>query len=147
MGADGRRHAAIIPALRYEDAPAAIDWLCKAFGFERHLVVPGKGGAIAHAQLALGNSMVMLGSVREDDFGRLQRTPRQVGGSCTQSVYAIVADVDAHHARAAAAGAEVVYGPEDQEYGGRLYSCRDPEGHLWSFGSYDPWAEGSCPSS
>ena len=140
MGANDERRGAVIPALRYEDAAAAIEWLCAAFGFERHLVVPAEEGRIAHAQLALGRGLVMLGSVRDDDFGRLQRTPRQVGGVGTQSVYAVVADVDAHHARAAAAGAEVVYGPEDQEYGGRLYTCRDPEGHLWSFGSYDPWA-------
>ena len=61
----------IIPAMRYRDAPAAIDWLCRAFGFEQHLVVPGPDGTIAHAQLTFGNGMIMLGSARDDEFGRL----------------------------------------------------------------------------
>ena len=130
----------IIPTLRYRDAPAAIDWLCRAFGFEKHLVVPGDGGTIAHAQLTFGNGMIMLGSARDDEFGRLQMTPAQVGGVGTQSPYVIVADADAHYARAVAAGAEIVYPLKDEDYGGRGYSCRDPEGHLWNFGTYDPWA-------
>jgi len=132
----------IIPALRYEDAPAAIAWLGEAFGFTVHLEVPGeKEGQIAHAQLVCGDAMIMLGSSGQGgEFDRLQRPPREVGGVNTQSPYVVVDDVDAHHARAVAAGAEIVMEPADQEYGGRLYMCRDPEGHLWSFGSYDPWA-------
>ena len=136
-----KNKANIIPTLRYEDAPKLIDWLCRAFGFEKHLVVPGEGDTIAHAQLVLGSGMIMCGSARDDDFGKLQKPPKQVGGVGTQSAYVIVDDVDAHHARAVAAGAEIVRAPEDQDYGGRLYSCKDPEGHLWNFGSYDPWAE------
>ena len=136
-----QNHTRIIPTLRYQDAPAAIDWLCRAFGFERHFVVPGDDGTIAHAQLTFGNGMIMVGSVRDDEFGRLQKTPAQLGGVGTQSPYVIVPDVDAHHARAVAAGAKVTMAPMDQDYGGRFYSCRDPEGHLWNFGSYDPWQE------
>jgi uncharacterized glyoxalase superfamily protein PhnB len=64
---------------------------------------------------------------------------REIGGIGTQSAYVIVEDADAHYARAKAAGAEIVMEVEDQDYGGRLYSCLDPEGHLWSFGTYDPW--------
>ena len=131
----------IIPTLKYADAPAAIDWLCRAFGFEKHLVVPQDDGTIAHAQLTLGEDMIMLGSARDTDFDALQKPPAAGGGTVTQSPYIIVDDVDAHHARALEAGAEIVMAPEDQDYGGRLYSCRDPEGHLWNFGSYDPWAE------
>ena len=130
--------ANIIPTLRYADAPAAIDWLCRAFGFEQHLVVPGENDTIAHAQLLFGNGMVMVGSARDDDFGKLQ-APLSAGGAVSQSSYIIVSDVDQHHARAKSAGAEVVMEPADQDYGGRLYSCRDPEGNLWNFGSYDPW--------
>lgn len=63
--------ATVIPTLRYRDAAAAIEWLCKAFGFEKHLVVPGENGAIAHAQLIFGNGMIMLGSARDDEFGTL----------------------------------------------------------------------------
>jgi uncharacterized glyoxalase superfamily protein PhnB len=131
--------ATIIPTLRYRDASSAIDWLCQAFGFERHLVVPGEQGTIRHAQLVFGNGMIMLGSARDDAFGALQAPPSAADAPVSQSPYVIVTDVDSHHARAVAAGADVVLAPEDQEYGGRLYSCRDPEGHLWTFGSYDPW--------
>lgn len=137
------QHARIIPSLRYEDAPAAIDWLCDAFGFERQLVVPGEDGRIAHAQLTFGNSMIMLGSALDDEFGRLQKTPAAVGGIETQSPYVIVPDADAHYAQARAKGAEIVYEISDQDYGGRGYSCRDPQGHLWHFGTYDPWADAS----
>ena len=129
----------VIPAMRYRDANAAIEWLCKAFGFERHLVVPGENGTVAHAQLTFGNGMIMLGSAREDEFGQRVNPPREIGGIGTQSAYVIVEDADAHYARAKAAGAEIVMEVEDQDYGGRLYSCLDPEGHLWSFGTYDPW--------
>jgi uncharacterized glyoxalase superfamily protein PhnB len=129
----------VIPAMRYRDANAAIEWLCKAFGFEKHLVVPGENGTVAHAQLTFGNGMIMLGSAREDEFGQWVKPPRETGGVGTQSAYVIVEDADAHHARAKTAGAEIVMEVEDQDYGGRLYACRDPEGHLWSFGTYDPW--------
>ena len=129
----------IIPTLRYKDAQAAIDWLCKAFGFEAHLVVAREHGAIAHAQLVFGNGMVMLGSARDDAFGQHQSPLSVANAPVSQSPYIIVTDVDAHHATAVSAGANVVIAPEDQEYGGRLYACRDPEGNLWNFGSYDPW--------
>ncbi len=130
----------IIPTMKYEDAPAAIDSLCRAFGFEIHRVVPGETGIIEHAQLTFRGGMIMLGSVQESPFDALQKTPRAVGGVGTQSPYIVIDDVDAHCAQASRAGAEIVMQPEDQDYGGRLYSCRDPEGHLWNFGSYDPWA-------
>ena len=133
--------ANIIPTLRYDNATAAIDWLCKAFGFERHLVVPGEGGRIEHAQLTLNGGMIMLSSVKDTPFDKLQKPPRAVNGLNTQSPYIIVEDVDAHCLTARTAGAEVVMGPEDQSYGGRLYSCYDTQGYLWSFGSYDPWAQ------
>src|SRR6476659_8376773 len=111
-----KTQVSVIPTMRYRDAPAAIDWLCRAFGFERHLVVPDEAGGIAHAQLTFGNGMVMLGSQRDDDFGKLQKTPAEVGGIGTQSAYVIVADADAHHARAVAAGATVVYPLFDADY-------------------------------
>ena len=135
--------ATIIPCLRYRDAPAAIDWLCRAFGFERHAVY-AEGDTVHHAQLVFGNGMVMLGSAdTASEWGRRIAQPGDIGGLETQSPCVVVADVDAHYARAVAAGAELVQDIADQDYGGRSYSCRDPEGHLWWFGSYDPWkAEG-----
>ena len=129
----------IIPALRYADAAAAIDWLCAAFGFQKHVVHAGDEGVIHHAQLTFGNGMIMLGSARDDAYSATQKSPAEIGGFNTQSPYLVVADVDAHHARAVAAGAEMVMPLADQGYG-KMYTCRDPEGHLWSFGDYDPWA-------
>lgn len=140
MAGNGRNGpATIVPALRYRDAAAAIDWLCAAFGFEKHLVVPGENGAIAHAQLTFGNGMIMLGSGHGGDYDDLIVQPA-AAGAVTQAPYIIVAEVDAHYERAKAAGAEIVMEIADQDYGGRLYICRDPEGHIWNFGSYDPWA-------
>jgi uncharacterized glyoxalase superfamily protein PhnB/uncharacterized protein YciI len=132
--------ANVIPTLRYRDAAAAIDWLCEAFGFERLLVVPGEGGTIAHAQLVFGSGMIMLGSARDDEYGRLVKPPKDPGASNTQSPYIVVQDADRHYARAVAAGATIVMDIKDEDYGGRGYSCRDPEGHVWNFGTYDPWA-------
>ena len=125
----------IFPGMRYVDAASAIDWLEKAFGFKRQVVYPGPDGTIAHAQLIFNGSMIMLGSYKDDVFG--YKPPREVGG-VTQAVYLYVADIDAHFARAKAAGAEVVVALKDTDYGSREYSARDPEGHLWHFGTYLP---------
>lgn len=129
----------MIPTLRYKDAAAAVDWLCEAFGFEKHLVIPDEDGTITHAQLVFGNGMVMLGSARDDEFGKLQQPPSSMSSVVSQSPYIIVEDVDKHYARAIASGAEVVIPIKDEDYGGRDYSCRDPEGFLWNFGTYNPW--------
>lgn len=137
----GKTVATIVPCLRYRDAPQAIDWLCSAFGFEKQLVVPGENGTIVHAQLKFGNGMVMLGSATDSEFGKLMRQPDETEGRETQCAYIIVADCDAHYARARNAGATIIRDIQDEDYGGRGYTCRDPEGHIWNFGSYDPWAE------
>ena len=129
----------IIPCLRYRDAPAAIEWLCRTFRFEKHLVVPNEDGTIAHAQLTFGSGMIMLGSANDSEYGRMMKQPDEIGGAETQAPYVIVKEVDAHYARAKAAGAVIVTDIKDEDYGGRGYSCRDSEGHLWNFGSYDPW--------
>lgn len=134
-------NSTIIPCLTYRDAPKMIDWLCKVFGFERHAVYDDGAGRIAHAELTLGYGMIMLGTDTkhtDDAFGRAQSTPARLGGT-TQSPYLVVADPDAVYRRAKAEGAEIVLDIETKEYGGRGFSCRDPEGHLWSAGNYDPW--------
>jgi uncharacterized glyoxalase superfamily protein PhnB len=127
----------IFPGMRYVDAPAAINWLEKAFGFKRQSVVPGPNGTVAHAQLLFGDGgMIMLGSCKKDDgFG--YKTPREAGG-VTQANYLYVADIDSHFAHAKAAGAEIVIPLKNTDYGSREYSARDPEGHLWHFGTYLP---------
>lgn len=131
----------IFPCLRYRDAPAAIEWLCATFGFEKQAVYPNDDGTIAHAQLTLGDGMIMLGSVLEkkSEWGRLITQPDEIAGVETQSPYVLVADADAVFARATAAGAKIVIEIKDEDYGGRGFSCYDLEGHLWSFGTYNPW--------
>jgi uncharacterized glyoxalase superfamily protein PhnB len=134
-----------VPCLRYRDLAAMIDWLCRAFALERHLIVNGDGGGVEHAQLTFGNGMVMLGPVRDDAFGRLMAQPGETGGRETQCAYLVCDDPDALHDRAVAAGAVVLMPLKDEDYGGRGFSCRDPEGHIWSFGSYDPWKKDAAP--
>jgi uncharacterized glyoxalase superfamily protein PhnB len=133
-------NSTIIPTLRYRDAPRMIKWLCDTFGFEKHAVYEDGKGGIAHAQLTLGPGMIMLGSARDGDdaFGRLQSTPKKLRAT-TQSPYVVVPDADAIYQRAKDAGAEIVIEIKDEDYGGRGFSRRDPEEHLWNFGTYDPW--------
>jgi uncharacterized glyoxalase superfamily protein PhnB len=130
----------IIPCMRYQDAPRMIEWLCSTFGFTRQMVVEDGRGGIAHAQLILGSGMIMLGSARagEDPFGRVQKTPAALGGT-TQSPYVVVGDADDVYRRAKAAGGDIVIDIKTEDYGGRGFSCLDPEGHLWNIGTYDPW--------
>lgn len=129
----------LIPCLRYRDAHAAIEWLCEAFGFTRHAVYENEHGGVAHAQLTFGNGMLMLGEVRDDEFGRRIVQPDEIGGRETQCVYVTVANCKSHYLQARSAGAVIVDDYAEKDYGGAGYSCHDPEGHLWSFGSYDPW--------
>lgn len=124
---------------RYRDAKAAIEWLCRAFGFEKHVVFDGPDGTIAHAELTLGGGMIMLGSARDDDYGKHFKVPDELGGVETRSAYIVVADTDAAFARAVAAGARVVTAPHDTHYGSRDFTVADPEGYSWSVGTYDPW--------
>ena len=131
-----------IPCLRYRDAPRAIDWLCAVFGFTQHLVVAGDNGAIAHAQLNHGRGMIMLGSAaNEGAYGPLVVQPADIGGAQTQTTYLVVADADAVYDRVIEAGAAIVIDIVDEEYGGRGFTCRDLEGHIWSIGTYDPWQQ------
>ena len=131
----------VIPTLRYNDSKAAVEWLCKAFGLEKRLHVPGEDETVIHAQLVFGTGMVMVGQTREAEFDDLQKSPRDLGGVVSQSAYIVVEDADKHYKNAVNAGAEIAYDIRDEDFGGRGYSYRDPEGHLWNFGTYDPWAE------
>ena len=128
--------ADIYPSLCYEDAPAAIDWLCKAFGFTQRLVVPGPDGTIRHSELSYGNGVIMVGSPRAD---RGVVSPRRQSG-VSQALSVCVDDPDAHHARAKAAGAVIVQPLRDEEFGARGYLAKDLEGHQWYFATYRPGA-------
>ena len=128
----------LFPFLRYRDAPAAIDWLVKAFGFEEQLVVPNENGTVAHAELTFGPGLIMLATARDDELNI--KSPRDLG-AVSGGIYVCVHDIDVHCKRARTAGAEIIRGPEDTDYGSREYTARDLEGHLWSFGTYRPHAD------
>jgi uncharacterized glyoxalase superfamily protein PhnB len=130
----------VIPTLRYQNAPAAIEWLCQVFGFERHAVYETAPGVIGHAELTLNGGMIMLGSAKNDEYGRSFKSPDELQGIETRSVYIVVPDADAAYARAVAAGARIIRPLQDMPYGSREFAVRDPEGHSWSVGTYDPWA-------
>jgi len=132
--------ATVIPGLAYRDAPAMIEWLCRAFGFEKQAVYLGADNLVMHAQLTFGNGMVMIGSVKNGtDASALVKQPDEIGGAETQSPYLVVSDCKAIYAMAKAAGAEMVMDIEEKDYGGEGFTCKDPEGHVWHVGSYDPW--------
>jgi len=124
--------------MRYRDVAGAIAWLGRAFGFQEHHVVRCEDGSILYAVLTFANAMIMLGSVRSTEFDGLMKQPDEIGGAETQSCYFVVDDAAAHCAAAKAAGAAIVLDVKEYDYGGQGYSCRDPEGHIWSFGTYDP---------
>ena len=132
--------ATLIPGLRYADGPAAIDFLCRAFGFQRQLVIPGEGGAIAHAQLTFGaTGMIMLGSATNSSpHPERNATPDAIGGRVTSPIYLIVPDCDPLWAQVQAAGATIVQPLRTMDYGGKSFTVADPEGYLWSVGEYDP---------
>jgi uncharacterized glyoxalase superfamily protein PhnB len=123
----------LYPLMRFGDAPAAIEFLQRAFGFVVRQIVPGSEGMILHAELTYGSGVLMIGSDREDP-----RLGSRVGLGW---IYVAVDDADAHCQRARAAGAEIIAEPYNTEYGSRDYSARDPEGNQWHFGTYRPGAE------
>ena len=136
--------SSLVSAVRYRNALAAIEWLCKAFGFYKHRVVSDESGRFLHAHLTFGNAMVTVLPIHDFGLDLHMKQPDEVGGAETQTCYIHVADAVAHHDRAKTEGAEIVLELREDLHGGRGYSCRDPEGHIWSFGTYDPW-EGAAP--
>jgi uncharacterized glyoxalase superfamily protein PhnB len=127
----------VYPSLAYDDAAGAISWLGEAFGFVPGLVVPAASGDdIAHAEVRTAtDGVVMLISTGQST--RRSRNPRALGGTA-HSVYVTVDDVDGLHDRAVAAGAEVFNPLHTTDYGTREFCCLDPEGHIWTFGTYNP---------
>jgi uncharacterized glyoxalase superfamily protein PhnB len=130
----------LYPTFRYRDAAKMIDFLCDAFGFKMDARFMD-GEKVGHAQLSLGTSIIMLGSVRDDDYGRMVGAPGDNGG---KSVYIAVDDCDAAYQMASAAGARILEQPHDRDYGSREFICADPEGVVWSLGTYWPKAGGKA---
>ncbi len=123
----------IYPVFKYRDARAAIEFLCEAFGFERHAAYEGDDGVIHHAELRFGEDYIMLGQTSEGSLD----IPAGAAG------YIAVEDPDGLHDRSKAAGAEITRGLTDQDYGSREFGAKDPEGNAWSFGTYRPSAASS----
>ena len=131
----------ISSALFYEDAGAAIDWLCRVFGFEVRLRIEGEAGRIEHSEIVFGDGLMMIGSAEgsaEKEWRTQCTSPRALGGRTTQTLCIMIDDADAHCARAREQGAEIIVPPTTTDYGedywaDRTYLARDPEGHLWWF--------------
>ena len=128
----------VIPALRYRDLGAAVVWLCNAFDFEKSKVFANEDGHVIYAELSFGDSMLMLGSMSDQNVGRLLKQPDEIGGAETQTCYLLVDDVDGHYERAKKAGAQFVSVITHNESGARSFGCRDLEGHIWFFGEHAP---------
>jgi uncharacterized glyoxalase superfamily protein PhnB len=120
----------IYPTLRYRDAKAAIAWLTGTFGLTEHSVMDGPDGTVSHAELAWGDSVVMLGT-RTSDGSATWDTGKSV-------LYLVTDDPDGLHKKAVDAGAEIVMELTDQDYGSREFAAADPEGNIWAFGTYQP---------
>ena len=135
--------SSLIPSVRYRDAHAAIEWLVRVLGFHKQAVYEGADGTVMHAQLTHGMGMLMLGSVKQPgEFDHLLAQPDEVGGRETTSLCLVVGDCEAVYAAVKAVGAEIVQELKSPEYGGKAFGCRDPEGHVWWVGSYNPWDSG-----
>ena len=141
MNATPKGWPRLTPALFYDDAATAIDWLCRAFGFDVRLKVEGDHGRIEHSELAYGDGLIMVGQAgvnpRRPGLA-FPTSPRSAGGANTQTLMLYVDDVDAHCSRARAAGATIFMEPEVHDYGpdhwsDRSYGAVDPEGHHWWF--------------
>nr|MBI1230219.1 glyoxalase [Cytophagales bacterium] len=132
----------IIPSIGYQDAKNAVKWLCEAFDFKENALYETEDGKVAHAQLTYKGNMIMLGSSDNgSEFSKLTKLPTELGGFVTQSPYIIIDDheIEAHYEKAKSHGAEILLALKSEDYGGKNYTCKDPEGHIWNFGSYDPW--------
>ena len=139
MTEDGR-FPTVVPMMAYEDAGAALEWLSRAFGFRERTRMAGPDGRIGHAEMEIGDGVIMLASPTPDYEG-----PRHHAESCDRArkwlavpyvidgLHVFVDDVDAHFARAKEAGATILSEPEDQDYGERVYRVEDLEGHRWMF--------------
>jgi uncharacterized glyoxalase superfamily protein PhnB len=127
---DSFRRPSLGSGVFYRDPWAALDWLEKAFGFGRSMVISDKDGRLAHAEMTFGDGYLMIGS----EWADFVASPASVGGKNTQSIHVQLQDgIDTHCERARAAGAAILMEPADQFYGDRTYRARDPEGHVWTF--------------
>lgn len=130
----------IIPAMRYRDPEAALRFLTEVFGLTEHAVYRDDAGAVVHAQLMHAGGMVMFGPARGGEFDRHLIGPSETGGRATMTVYLVDLDIETRYDRVKDGGATILMPLKDEDYGGKAFTATDPEGHIWTFGSYDPLA-------
>ena len=135
-----RRQKSVVPALRYRDLGAAVVWLCKAFDFQKRNILANENGEVIYAELSFGDSMIMLGSMHDENVGKLLKQPDEIGGAETQTCYLLVDNVKDLYERVKAAGADFVSVIAHDENGALSFGCRDLEGHIWFFGGHAPRA-------
>ena len=128
----------IFATFRYDNAAAVIDWLVGTIGFTVHARYDTEDGKVAHAELAFGSAMIMVGDTKPDAYGEMVGTPGESGGG--KSLYVVVDDVDTLVPRVEASGVKIEEGLTNRDYGSRDFICRDPEGNVWCFGTYWPKA-------
>lgn len=128
----------LVPTTRYADCDAALTFLKKVIGMEEKAIYRDDAGAIRHAELRMGDSFFMFGPEDQGPFSRYMTAPRDTGGRETTTMYVVVLDVETHNAKAMAAGADIIRPLAQADHGGLEYSLRDPEGHVWTIGLYDP---------
>ncbi len=132
----------LIPATRYKDCEAALKFMTDVLGLHPHAVHRDAQGDIQHVEMRLGQGLMMFGPGGDSAFDRFLTDPATAGAETT-TIYAVLTDVSGAHERAQGAGAEIVMPFEAQDYGGHSFSVRDPEGHVWTIGDYEPLADGS----
>ncbi len=128
------------PGMRYRDVDKAVGFLCRAFAFELRTTEKGADGKTIYAELSFGSTIIMIAAASGFDMDRFMAQPGDIGGAETQCCYYVVDDIDAQYARARHAGCDIVIDMQTRPNGARAFTCRDIEGHLWCFGTYDPWA-------
>ena len=128
-----------LPLISYRDPAGSIEWLCKAFGFEKQRIVARQDGSLSYAHLSFDGTLIKVTPIRDTAADKSYKLPDKIDRPQQRRLYFVVRDVNAHYDKAKAAGAEIVLDMRIYEHGGCRYSCRDPEGHLWNFGTYDPW--------
>ncbi len=128
----------LIPATRYRDCDAALAFITDVLGLEEHAIYRSEDGKISHAEIKLGDGIMMFGPPNDGPFDRYMADPGDIGGRETTTIYAVITDVAARYKRVVAGGAKVVLPLEEQFYGGSSFTIADPEGHFWTFGDFDP---------
>lgn len=130
----------VIPNISYKDPENALEFLKNALGFSEHSIYRDNQNKILHGELVLGKAMIMISPANNETvFGKFTRTPNELQGYNIQTPYIIIEEIDAHYQQTKNAKAEIILPLKDEDYGGRGYSCKDPEGNIWNFGSYNPF--------